>query len=54
MLEFAVRVEYNINSMKEALTDPFWDITKESWEMRELKKLTLNYNENANEECTIL
>ncbi|ORX85906.1 hypothetical protein BCR32DRAFT_290368 [Anaeromyces robustus] len=54
MLEFAVRIEYNINSMKEALNDPFWDITKKNWEMREMRKLTIDYSTNTNADCTIL
>jgi len=52
MLEFAVRVEYNINSMKEALNDPFWEISKENWEAYEMNKTTTEYN--PNDDCIIL
>ncbi|ORX57135.1 hypothetical protein BCR36DRAFT_319216 [Piromyces finnis] len=54
MLEFAVRVEYNVRSMKDALNDPFWDLTAKNWEMREMKKLSMDYNADSEQECIIL
>jgi len=51
MLEFAVRVEYNVKSMKEVLNDPFWDLTKSNWEAR---KLSVDSNPNEDQECIIL
>jgi len=54
MLEFAVRVEYNIKSMREALNDPFWNITKEDWETQEMKKLNDDYDMNTEGDCIIL
>jgi len=53
MLEFAIRVEYNIKSMKEALNDPFWDLSKENWEMKR-KNLTNEYSINTDSDCIIL
>jgi len=52
MLEFAVRVEYNINSMKDALNDPFWELSKENWETYEMNKATTEYS--PNDDCIIL
>jgi len=54
MLEFAVRVEYNIHSMNEALNDPFWNITKKDWETYEIQKLNEDNDINADGDCIIL